>query len=115
VLQSNIQDFVFLGSGIFGYLYRLDADIPSICVLVGMTALLIRRFILQPKKLGTREYLFFELATANIEMFNEIKSRKILTTCPHCLHTIMNEYPALGGQYLVAHHSQLISELLLNA
>ena len=60
------------------------------------------------------EYLFFELATANIEMFNEIKPRKILTTCPHCLHTIMNEYPALGGQYEVVHHSQLISELLLN-
>ena len=60
------------------------------------------------------EYLFSELATANIELFNEINARKILTTCPHCLHTIMNEYPAFGGNYEVIHHSQLISELLLN-
>ncbi len=60
------------------------------------------------------EYLFYELALGNIEMFNEIKPLKILTTCPHCLHTIMNEYPALGGNYLVVHHSQLISELLLS-
>jgi Fe-S oxidoreductase len=59
------------------------------------------------------EYLFFELATANVEMFNQIQPKKILTTCPHCLHTIMNEYPAFGGNYQVIHHSQLISELLL--
>jgi Fe-S oxidoreductase len=60
------------------------------------------------------EYLFYELALSNIELFNQIKPRKILTTCPHCLHTIMNEYPAFGGHYQVMHHSQLISELLLN-
>lgn len=60
------------------------------------------------------EYLFYELATNNVEMFNEIGPQKILTTCPHCLHTIMNEYPAFGGNYIVVHHSQLISELLLN-
>ena len=60
------------------------------------------------------EYLFYELAMGNVEMFNEIKPQKILTTCPHCLHTIMNEYPAFGGNYLVVHHSQLISELLLS-
>ncbi|MFC1997111.1 (Fe-S)-binding protein [Chloroflexota bacterium] len=60
------------------------------------------------------EYLFYELATANIELFNKVKPQKILTTCPHCLHTIMNEYPAFGGIYEVVHHSQLISELLLN-
>jgi Fe-S oxidoreductase len=60
------------------------------------------------------EYLFFELASANIEMFNEINPQKILTTCPHCLHTIMNEYPAFGGHFEVVHHSQLISELLLS-
>jgi Fe-S oxidoreductase len=47
-------------------------------------------------------------------MFNEIQPQKILTTCPHCLHTIMNEYPDFGGHYQVIHHSQLISELLLS-
>jgi len=60
------------------------------------------------------EYLFYELATANVEMFNEIKLQKIITTCPHCLHTIMNEYPAFGGEYEVIHHTQLISELIAN-
>jgi len=60
------------------------------------------------------EYLFFELASTNIKIFNEIKPKKILTTCPHCLHTIKNEYPAFGGQYQVVHHSQLISDLFIN-
>ncbi len=58
------------------------------------------------------EYLFYELATANVEMFNEIKPQKIITTCPHCLHTIKNEYPAFGGEYEVVHHTQLITELM---
>lgn len=58
------------------------------------------------------EYLFFELATANVEVLNEIKPPRIVTTCPHCLHTIKNEYPAFGGNYEVIHHTQLINELV---
>lgn len=58
------------------------------------------------------EYLFFELATGNVEMFNEIKPQKIITTCPHCLHTIKNEYPAFGGNFEVVHHTELINQLL---
>jgi Fe-S oxidoreductase len=58
------------------------------------------------------EYLFFELASANVEMLNEIAPKRIVTTCPHCLHTLKNEYPAFGGNYQVIHHSQLLSELL---
>jgi Fe-S oxidoreductase/nitrate reductase gamma subunit len=58
------------------------------------------------------EYLFFELATANVEMLNEVKPPRIVTTCPHCLHTIKNEYPAFGGNYEVVHHTQLINELV---
>lgn len=60
------------------------------------------------------EFLFNEMAIANVEVLNEAKPKKIVTTCPHCLHTIRNEYPAFGGQYHVIHHSQLISELLSN-
>ena len=59
------------------------------------------------------EYLFFELATANVEMLNELAPRRIVTTCPHCLHTLKNEYPAFGGNYTVVHHSQLIDELII--
>jgi len=58
------------------------------------------------------EYLFNELATANVEMLNEIAPKRIVTTCPHCLHTLKNEYPAFGGYYEVVHHSQLIDELV---
>ena len=58
------------------------------------------------------EYLFFELAMANVEMLNEVKPPRIVTTCPHCLHTIKNEYPAFGGEYEVIHHTQLINELV---
>ena len=58
------------------------------------------------------EYLFFELASANVEMLNEVKPARIVTTCPHCLHTLKNEYPAFGGNYEVIHHTQLINELV---
>jgi Fe-S oxidoreductase len=58
------------------------------------------------------EFLFNELATANVEMLNEVSPRRIVTTCPHCLHTIGNEYPAYGGNYMVIHHTQLINELI---
>lgn len=59
------------------------------------------------------EYLFFELANANVELLNEVAPKRIVTTCPHCLHTLKNEYPAFGGNYQVVHHSEFINELLL--
>jgi Fe-S oxidoreductase len=59
-----------------------------------------------------KEDLFFGLATANVEILNEIKPKRIVTTCPHCLHTLKNEYPAFGGNYTVVHHTQLINELI---
>ena len=57
------------------------------------------------------EALFFELATANIETLNAFAPKRIVTTCPHCLHTLGKEYGALGGHYEVIHHTQLLSEL----
>ena len=59
-----------------------------------------------------REDIFFGLASANVEILNEVKPKRIVTTCPHCLHTIKNEYPAFGGNYTVIHHTQLINELV---
>ncbi len=53
------------------------------------------------------EYLFYELAQANVEMLNQVAPKRILTTCPHCLHVLKNEYPAFGGNYQVVHHTQL--------
>jgi Fe-S oxidoreductase len=57
------------------------------------------------------EYLFSMLAEGNVENLNAAKVKKIITTCPHCLHTLKNEYPQFGGEYEVIHHSQLIEEL----
>lgn len=59
-----------------------------------------------------REDIFFGLATANVEILNEVKPKRIVTTCPHCLHALKNEYPAFGGNYEVIHHTQLIKELI---
>ena len=58
------------------------------------------------------EFLFNELAAANVEVLNEVAPKRIVATCPHCLHTLKNEYPAFGGEYSVVHHTQLINELI---
>jgi Fe-S oxidoreductase len=58
------------------------------------------------------EYLFQELAKANIETLDGVKARKIVATCPHCFNALANEYPALGGNYEVVHHTQLLARLV---
>jgi Fe-S oxidoreductase len=58
------------------------------------------------------EFLFNELATANVEMLNTVASKRILTTCPHCMHTLEKEYPQFGGNYDVVHHTEFIEELI---
>lgn len=58
------------------------------------------------------EYLFNEMASVNVETLNAVSPKRIVTTCPHCLHTLKNEYPAFGGNYQVIHHTQLINELV---
>jgi len=58
------------------------------------------------------EYLFYELARANIETLNAVKPPRILVTCPHCLHTLGKEYPQYGGQYRVVHHTEYLTELI---
>jgi Fe-S oxidoreductase len=59
-----------------------------------------------------KEDLFYELATANVEILNEVAPKRIVTTCPHCLHVLKNEYRDFGGNYDVVHHTQLINELV---
>jgi Fe-S oxidoreductase/nitrate reductase gamma subunit len=58
------------------------------------------------------EYLFQMLALPNIEMLNGMGVRKIITQCPHCFNTLLNEYPQFGGQFEVVHHTQLLEELI---
>ena len=58
------------------------------------------------------EYLFQMLAMPNIEMLNGMGVKKIITQCPHCFNTLENEYPQLGGNYEVIHHTQLLEQLI---
>jgi Fe-S oxidoreductase len=58
------------------------------------------------------EYLYQTQAQTNIETLNAVGARKVIVSCPHCFNSIANEYPALGGNYEVVHHSQLLSRLI---
>ena len=58
------------------------------------------------------EYLFAQMAEENIVALKEIKPKTIVTTCPHCYHTIANEYPQFGGNFVVRHHTEFIDDLL---
>jgi Fe-S oxidoreductase/nitrate reductase gamma subunit len=58
------------------------------------------------------EYLFQTLAKANIETLSRYKFKAILTQCPHCYNTLLNEYPQFGAKYQVLHHTQYIEALL---
>lgn len=66
------------------------------------------------RRLGN-EYLYQMQAMGNIETLNEVKARKIVASCPHCFNTLANEYPSLGGNYQVVHHSQLLEQLVADA
>ena len=65
-----------------------------------------------PARRAGNEFLFQMSALQNIEVLNAYKVQKIVTTCPHCLNTLKNEYPKLGGEYEVIHHTQLIDKLI---
>ena len=65
-----------------------------------------------PAKRAGNEFLYQMQALTNIEVLNGYNIKKIVTTCPHCFNTLKNEYPELGGNYDVIHHTQFISSLL---
>ncbi|MFF3745889.1 heterodisulfide reductase-related iron-sulfur binding cluster [Streptomyces kronopolitis] len=78
-----------------------------------------------PRRLGN-EFLFQQLGAENVATLNAAfgeddedestkkpkASKKIVATCPHCFNTIANEYPQLGGEYEVIHHTQLLQHLV---
>jgi Fe-S oxidoreductase/nitrate reductase gamma subunit len=65
-----------------------------------------------PARRSGNEYIFQMLAMQNVEMLNGMGVKKIVTQCPHCFNTLLNEYPQLGGQYEVIHHAQLLEWLI---
>jgi Fe-S oxidoreductase len=58
------------------------------------------------------EFVYSMLAEQNIATLNEAGARKIVASCPHCFNTLANEYPQLGGDYEVIHHTQLLARLV---
>jgi Fe-S oxidoreductase len=65
-----------------------------------------------PAKRAGNEFLFQMQAMSNIQVLDGYNIKKIVTGCPHCFNTLRNEYPGLGGNYEVIHHSQLIQQLI---
>lgn len=65
-----------------------------------------------PAKRAGNEFLFQMMAMQNIQVLNGYEVKKIVTACPHCFNTLKNEYPELGGEFEVIHHTQLINQLI---
>ena len=65
-----------------------------------------------PARRAGNEFLFQMQALMNIQVLDGYEVKKIVTGCPHCFNTIKNEYPALGGNYEVLHHSELLQQLI---
>src|SRR3954468_25016206 len=65
-----------------------------------------------PAKRAGNEFLFQMQAMTNIAVLNNYAVKKIVTGCPHCFNTLKNEYPSLGGNYEVVHHTELLQSLL---
>ena len=65
-----------------------------------------------PARRSGNEYIFQMLAMQNVEALEGLGVKKIITQCPHCFNTLKNEYPQLGGNYEVVHHSQLLAQLV---
>ncbi|RMI08708.1 MAG: (Fe-S)-binding protein, partial [Calditrichaeota bacterium] len=65
-----------------------------------------------PARRVGNEYLYQMLAEHNVETLNSKSFKKVITACPHCFNTIKNEYPQIGGNYQVLHHTEVIADLI---
>jgi len=65
-----------------------------------------------PARRMGNEFLFQQLATRNIQLLSRYGVRRIVTCCPHCFHTMSNDYPHLGGDFEVEHHSSFLTRLV---
>lgn len=65
-----------------------------------------------PVRRAGNEFMFQMMAYQNIQVLNNYSIKKIVTTCPHCFNTLKNEYPELGGNYEVIHHTAFLQQLM---
>lgn len=94
---------------------RVTRDICKILQHVGMKYAILgteESCTGDPAKRAGNEFLFQMQAMMNIQVLDGYDIKKIVTACPHCFNTLKNEYPSLGGNYDVIHHTQLIQLLI---
>ena len=96
---------------------RPPARSPSCCTRPGSTFAVLgdgESCTGDPARRAGNEFLFQMLAQQNVETLNEVGAghAKIVVTCAHCFNTLKNEYPQLGGNYEVVHHTQLLNRLV---
>jgi len=65
-----------------------------------------------PARRAGNEFMFQMMAYQNIQLMNQYEIKKIVTACPHCFNILKNEYPDLGGQYEVVHHTSFLQQLI---
>ena len=65
-----------------------------------------------PARRSGNEFIWQQLALQNIETFDDLGVKKVITQCPHCFNTLANEYPQMGGEYEVVHHTEVLAELV---
>ena len=65
-----------------------------------------------PVRRAGNEFMFQMMAYQNIQILNNYGIKKIVTACPHCFNTLKNEYPELGGNYEVIHHTTFLQQLI---
>jgi Fe-S oxidoreductase len=65
-----------------------------------------------PARRAGNEMLFQMLAEQNVETLKSVGAKKVVTSCPHCLHTLKQDYPQFGGEFEVVHHTQLLAKLV---
>ena len=64
-----------------------------------------------PARRTGNEMMFQMLAEQNVETLKSVNAKKVVTSCPHCLHTLRHDYPQFGGEFEVVHHTQLLDHL----
>jgi Fe-S oxidoreductase len=65
-----------------------------------------------PARRAGNEFMFQMMAYQNIQILNGYGIKKIVTACPHCFNILKNEYPELGGNYEVIHHTTFLQQLI---
>jgi Fe-S oxidoreductase len=93
---------------------KVTRAIVNVLQKAGVSFALLReeRCTGDPARRVGNEDLYQTLAKKNIESLNTHKVKKIITQCPHCYNTLLNEYPEFGGHYQVVHHTQFLADLL---